>query len=213
MSGAIFVAAVLAWPNADAGLTLVASLLITGALVFTAGSALSSAIYRKPLRPDFPVRAVAVRHRRRNGDRPYHRAAAARSSPPCTSSSSPAASLLLPFSGGSADRGARHASCTIADVIITPSTPLDLGVWLQLGVFSAVALGSGYIAARLRQAGAGTEQLAAELVKVASPGRRHSSRTYAAESSRSTPRADSSMRTRQRRNCSGFGSMITSAPG
>ena len=53
-----------------------------------------------------------------------------------------------------------------ADVIITPSTPLDLGVWLQLGVFSAVALGSGYIAARLRQAGAGTEQLAAELVKV-----------------------------------------------
>ena len=53
MSGAIFVAAVLAWPNADAGLTLVASLLITGALVFTAGSVLSSAIYRKPLRPTF----------------------------------------------------------------------------------------------------------------------------------------------------------------
>jgi two-component system sensor histidine kinase PilS (NtrC family) len=53
-----------------------------------------------------------------------------------------------------------------ADVLLTPGTQLDIGIWLQLGVFSAVALGSGYIAARLRQAGAGTEQLAAELVKV-----------------------------------------------
>jgi two-component system sensor histidine kinase PilS (NtrC family) len=53
-----------------------------------------------------------------------------------------------------------------ADVILTPEMQLDLAVWLQLGVFAAVALGSGYIAARLRQAGAGTEELAAELVKV-----------------------------------------------
>jgi hypothetical protein len=53
MSGAIFVAAVLAWRNADEGLTLVASLLITGALVFTSGSALYSGIYGKPLRTGF----------------------------------------------------------------------------------------------------------------------------------------------------------------
>ena len=53
MSGAIFVAAVLAWRNADESLTLVASLLITGALVFTSGSALYSGIYGKPLRTGF----------------------------------------------------------------------------------------------------------------------------------------------------------------
>ena len=76
-----------------------------------------------------------------------------------------AASLLLPFSGGLVI-AALACLLYFADVIYTPGTQLDLGVWLQLGVFSAVALGSGYIAARLRQAGAGTQQLAAELVKV-----------------------------------------------
>jgi two-component system sensor histidine kinase PilS (NtrC family) len=164
MSGAIFVAAVLAWRNADAGLTLVASLLITSALVFTAGSALYSAIYRKPLRPVFLyaqslfdlVVVTAIVHVTGGGSSQFAALYILVIA---------AASLLLPFSGGLVIAG---LGCVlyIADVIVIPSTPLDLGVWLQLGVFSAVALGSGYIAARLRQAGAGTEQLAAELVKV-----------------------------------------------
>jgi len=164
MSGAIFVAAVLAWRNADAGLTLVASLLITGALVFTAGSVLYSAIYRKPLRPTFLyaqslfdlVVVTAIVHVTGGGSSQFAALYIIVIA---------AASLLLPFSGGLVIAGLGCVLYT-ADVIITPSTPLDLGVWLQLGVFSAVALGSGYIAARLRQAGAGTEQLAAELVKV-----------------------------------------------
>jgi len=41
-----------------------------------------------------------------------------------------------------------------------------MGHWLQLGVFAGVALSSGYIATRLREARAGHEELAAELVKV-----------------------------------------------
>ena len=53
MAAAIFVAAVLAWRNADEGLTLVASLVIIAALAFTAGSGLYSFIYRNPLRPAF----------------------------------------------------------------------------------------------------------------------------------------------------------------
>src|SRR5688500_11973935 len=53
MSAAIFVAAVLAWRNADEGLTLVASLLITIALAFTAGSALYTVVQRTTLRPAF----------------------------------------------------------------------------------------------------------------------------------------------------------------
>jgi two-component system sensor histidine kinase PilS (NtrC family) len=52
------------------------------------------------------------------------------------------------------------------DVILAHRASLDLGYWLQLGVFAGVALSSGYIASRLREARAGREELAAELVKV-----------------------------------------------
>jgi two-component system, NtrC family, sensor histidine kinase PilS len=164
MSAAIFLAAVLAWKNADAGLTLVASLLITGALAFTAGSALYSIVSRSPLRPAFLyaqslfdlVVVTAIVHVTGGGSSQFAALYILVIA---------AASLLLPFSGGLLI-AALGCVLYFADVIITPGTQLDLGVWLQLGVFSAVALGSGYIAARLRQAGAGTEQLAAELVKV-----------------------------------------------
>jgi PAS domain S-box-containing protein len=53
-----------------------------------------------------------------------------------------------------------------ADVILAHRSSLDLGHWLQLGVFAGVALSSGYIASRLREARAGREELAAELIKV-----------------------------------------------
>lgn len=53
-----------------------------------------------------------------------------------------------------------------ADVILGHRSSLDLGNWLQLGVFAGVALSSGYIASRLREARTGREELAAELVKV-----------------------------------------------
>jgi two-component system sensor histidine kinase PilS (NtrC family) len=164
MAAAIFVAAVLAWKNADAGLTLVASLLNTIALAFTAGSALYSIVYRSPLRPAFLytqtlfdlVVVTAIVHVTGGGSSQFAALYILVIA---------AASLLLPFSGGLL---IALLGCLLyfADVLLTPGTQLDVGVWLQLGVFSAVALGSGYIAARLRQAGAGTEQLAAELVKV-----------------------------------------------
>jgi len=164
MSGAIFVAAVLAWRNADEGLTLVASLLITGALVFTSGSALYSGIYGKPLRTGFfysqslfdLLVVTTIVHVTGSGTSQFAALYILVIA---------AASLLLPYTGGLLI-AALGCVLYFADVIITPGTPLDLGVWLQLGVFAAVALGSGYIAARLRQAGAGTQQLAAELVKV-----------------------------------------------
>jgi len=164
MSAAIFVAAVLAWNNADSGLTLVASLLIIGALAFTAGSALYSIVYRSTLRPAFLytqslfdlVVVTAIVHVTGGGTSQFAALYILVIA---------AASLLLPFSGGLVI-AALGCVLYFADVLLTPGTQLGLGVWLQLGVFSAVALGSGYIAARLRQAGAGTERLAAELVKV-----------------------------------------------
>jgi two-component system sensor histidine kinase PilS (NtrC family) len=164
MSAAIFLAAVIAWKNADAGLTLVASLVIIAALAFTAGSALYSIVYRSPLRPGFLyiqslfdlVVVTAIVHVTGGGTSQFAALYILVIA---------AASLLLPFSGGLLI-AALGCVLYFADVLLAPGPEIDLGVWLQLGVFSAVALGSGYIAARLRQAGAGTEQLAAELVKV-----------------------------------------------
>ncbi len=164
MSAAVFLAAVIAWKNADAGLTLVASLVIIAALAFTAGSALYSIVYRSPLRPRFLyiqslfdlLVVTAIVHVTGGGTSQFAALYILVIA---------AASLLLPFSGGLLI-AALGCVLYFADVLLAPGTQIDLGVWLQLGVFSAVALGSGYIAARLRQAGAGTEQLAAELVKV-----------------------------------------------
>src|SRR5678815_1325288 len=137
---------------------------LTRALVFTSGSALYSGIYGKPLRTGFfysqslfdLLVVTTIVHVTGSGTSQFAALYILVIA---------AASLLLPYTGGLLI-AALGCVLYFADVIITPGTPLDLGVWLQLGVFAAVALGSGYIAARLRQAGAGTQQLAAELVKV-----------------------------------------------
>ena len=164
MSAAIFLAAVAAWRSTDVGNTLVASLVITGTLTFTALSALHSEVYRRRLGPTFLhsqtlfdlVVVTAVVHVTGGANSQF----AALYIPVIA-----AAALLLPFSGGLLT-AALGCVLYFADVILAPGPELDIAVWLQLGVFAAVALGSGYIAARLRQAGAGTEELAAELVKV-----------------------------------------------
>jgi signal transduction histidine kinase len=50
-----------------------------------------------------------------------------------------------------------------AVTIVDQATVFDLPVLVQLGIFGAVALGCGYIGARLREANAGREEMAAEL--------------------------------------------------
>jgi two-component system sensor histidine kinase PilS (NtrC family) len=50
-----------------------------------------------------------------------------------------------------------------AVTIVDQATTFDLPVLVQLGIFGAVALGCGYIGARLREANAGREEMAAEL--------------------------------------------------
>jgi len=75
-------------------------------------------------------------------------------------------SVILPAGGGLLT-AALAMVLYCADVIWTPSQTLDWGtfsLWLQLGVFAIVALGSGFLSARLKEVGTGHEQLAAELV-------------------------------------------------
>ena len=74
-------------------------------------------------------------------------------------------SVILPAGGGLLT-AALAMVLYFADVIWSP-TQHDWGnvsLWLQLAVFTIVALGSGYLSARLKAVGAGHERLAAELV-------------------------------------------------
>lgn len=72
------------------------------------------------------------------------------------------AAMLLPL-GGAMLVAALADALYLAESIWGHPTVFDAGVWLQLGVFAVVALGSGYICALLRQAGSGGAEMAAEL--------------------------------------------------
>jgi two-component system sensor histidine kinase PilS (NtrC family) len=164
IAAAIFLAAVFAWGHADATDTLVASLIFTGALVFTGASAMSTEIYRNGVGVSFLtlqalfdlVLVTAVVHVTGGGVSQFAALYILVIA---------AAALLLPVTAGVL---IAVASCVlyVGDVVLGHETPLDVRLWLQFGVFAAVSLGSGWIASRLRAAREGTEELAAELVKV-----------------------------------------------
>ncbi len=164
LSTAIYLAAVFAWRDAERSSTLVASLLMTGAMVFTAGAALYSENRGRRLGAVFLslqslfdlVLVTAIVHVTGGGASQF---AALFILVIATS-----AVLLTP--SGAFVAAALACLLYFGDIILLSDAPLDLGVWLQLVVFAVVALSSWYIAARLREARAGTEELAAELVKV-----------------------------------------------
>lgn len=164
MTAAIYLAAVFAWRDADRGDTLVASLLITVAMIFTAGSALySEDRQQSPGATFLSIQAVfdlglvtAIVHITGGGSSQF---AALYILVIATSA------VLLSTTGALL---AAALACVLyfGDVILLTRAPIDAALLLQLGVFAVVALSSWYIAARLREARAGTEELAAELVKV-----------------------------------------------
>ena len=75
------------------------------------------------------------------------------------------ASLLLPAGGGLL-MAALGNVLYFADAVWGPNAPPTIGVWLQLTIFAVVALGSAYLGAKLQEAGAGKEELAAELKSI-----------------------------------------------
>lgn len=164
ISLAIFLAAVFVWRDANREVTLIATLIILSALVFTVASAAWSEIYRKPLTNSFVgaqvlfdlVLVTAIVHITGGATSQF----AALYILVIAS-----ASLALSVSSGLLV-AALGCSLYFADVILAQRSSLDLSLWLQLGVFTGVALSSAYIATRLREAKTGHEELAAELVKV-----------------------------------------------
>ena len=159
---AIYVAAVYAWKDASTTDTLVASLLMTVTLAFTAASATWSEIYGKPLTPGFLgaqslfdlFAVTAIVHV--TGVAASQFAAlyilAIAYTSLCLSTTR---SLLVAALG-----------CVLYSVGVLLRSPGDqVAILLQLAIFVVVALSSGYIGARLREARAGTEELVAELYK------------------------------------------------
>jgi nitrogen-specific signal transduction histidine kinase len=65
-------------------------------------------------------------------------------------------SLLLPVGGGLLVAALGNVMY-VADAIWSVGTPFTIGVWLQLGVFAAVALGSAFQSAQVKELSAGTE--------------------------------------------------------
>jgi two-component system sensor histidine kinase PilS (NtrC family) len=164
MAVAIFLAAVLVWTQADTDKVklLIASLAFALTTAVTVASFGYSEIYKRPLRPNFLylqsvfdlLLVTAVVHVT-GGDTSqfaslYIMVIAA-------------STLLLPVGGGLLI-AALGGVLYLSDVIWAADATLTISVYAQLGVFSAVALGSAYLAVQLRREGEGKAILVAELL-------------------------------------------------
>lgn len=161
---AILVAAVFVWERARPIDTLVATLAFAGALLATVASAMYAEIYRRPIGLGFYrvqcgvdlLLVTAVVHVTGGWSSQFAALYILVIA---------VAALLLPFRDGIVVAMAASALYMVDVLWLRMATP-QLAIWVQLGVFVVVSLGSGVIAARLREAGAGRDALAAQLVKV-----------------------------------------------
>lgn len=163
---AILVAAVFVWNQAAPSDTLIATLAFAVATLATIGSAMYTQVEPQPLSQWFYggqcaldlLLVTAVVHITGGWSSQF----AALYILVIAS-----AALLLPFRGGLAVAAAACMLYSVDVLLLRPGagTPF-VGVGVQVAVFAVVAVGSGYVALRLRQAGSGREQLAAQLVKV-----------------------------------------------
>ncbi len=162
LASAIFVAAIVVWRRADSSATLLATLAFVVTLFFTAASIFYTARWQGLIGDTFFYLQVifdlflvtAVVHLTQTGT-PSQLA-------PLYILVIAVSALLLPPAGV-------LLIAMLGDVlyfavtIIDKATAFDLPILVQLGIFGAVALGCGYIGARLREAHAGRDEMAAEL--------------------------------------------------
>jgi two-component system sensor histidine kinase PilS (NtrC family) len=160
---AIFLAAVLVWQDVltDTGKLLVASLTFAVTLAVTATSAVYSEFDQRPLGSTFCylqsvfdlLLVTAVVHVTGSSGSQF---AALYILVIATSS------LLLPVGGGLLVAALGNV-LYVADAFWSVDSPFTAAVWLQLAVFAVVALGSAWLSAKLREAGAGTEAVLAHV--------------------------------------------------
>jgi two-component system sensor histidine kinase PilS (NtrC family) len=164
LSCAILVAAVFVWNKAEPNDTLIATLAFAVATLVTVASAMYGEVEHRPYGPKFYGLQCAVDlglvtaivHITGGWNSQF----AALYILVIAS-----AALLLPFRGGLA---VAAGACLLysLDVLWLRPGAAPIGMVVQIGVFIVVAIGSGFVSLRLRQAGVGREALAAQLVKV-----------------------------------------------
>jgi signal transduction histidine kinase len=162
LATAIFIAAIVVWRAADSTATLIATLAFVSALLFTAGSMLY--IVKKAARPGDKFFYIQVLFDLFLVTTVVHLTQAGTPSQlaPLYILVIAVSALVLPATGV-------LLIALLGDVlyfavtIVDQASPFDIPVLVQLGIFGAVALGCGYIGARLREANAGREEMAAEL--------------------------------------------------
>src|SRR5437762_1639164 len=163
---AIFLAAVFVWTRADADKLnlLIASLAFALTTAVTVASVAYSEIYKRPLRSNFLylqcvfdlLLVTSVVHVTGSAASQF----AALYILVIASST-----LLLPLGGGFLIATLGNV-LYVADVLWAIDTPLTIAVWLQVGVFVLVALGSGYLSVLLRREGEGKALVVAELLQL-----------------------------------------------
>ena len=162
LATAIFIAAIVVWRAADSTATLLATLAFVATLLFTGASVFySEQRDREPgdtffyVQMMFDLLLVTVVVHLTQAGTPSQLA-------PLYILVIAVSALVLP-PGGVLLIAALGDVLYFAVTIVDQATVFDLPVLVQLGIFGAVALGCGYIGARLRQANAGREEMAAEL--------------------------------------------------
>lgn len=160
LAGAIFVAAALVWKQAEANVTLAASLILVLVAAFTAGSFWYTHLAnRRPGRGYlywqvvFDVLLVAVVVHLTGGPESDF--------VPLWMLVIVAAAILLPFVGGVLI-GVLVSLLFFADIVFSTHT-ITASALLQIVLFGAVALATGYLGDRLRQTGAVLGEVETEL--------------------------------------------------
>jgi two-component system, NtrC family, sensor histidine kinase PilS len=163
---AIFLAAVFVWTQPDTPKInlLIASLAFAMTTAVTVVSVAYSEIYKRPLRSNFLylqsifdlLLVTSVVHVTGGATSQF----AALYILVIASST-----LLLPLGGGFLIATLGNV-LYVADVLWAADTPITVAVWLQLGVFVLVALGSGYLSVLLRREGEGKAVVVAELLQL-----------------------------------------------
>jgi two-component system, NtrC family, sensor histidine kinase PilS len=163
---AIFISAVFVWtlPDTSKVNLLIASLAFAMTTAVTVVSVVYSEIYKRPLRSNFLylqsvfdlLLVTSVVHVTGGAASQF----AALYILVIASST-----LLLPLGGGFLIAALGNV-LYVADVLWAADTALTVAVWLQLGVFVLVALGSGYLSVLLRREGEGKALVVAELLQL-----------------------------------------------
>ncbi|MEO6864424.1 MAG: ATP-binding protein [Gemmatimonadaceae bacterium] len=163
-AAAVFIAAVYSWQYASRGDTLLASLVFASAMLFTGLSALYTHVYRRNI-------ATAVLYAQVVFDVTLVTAMVHLTWDASSSQFAPlyilviaVSALLLPARGVTLI-SALAILLYAGEAVIVRNDAVGIGVVLQLAIFATVALGSGFIASRLRAQSVGTEAMAEELAR------------------------------------------------